>query len=186
MINEDEVLKKLVEFRNLVSVDKNDLDNAVQNQTFVYADIGDFAVLLKHEAKIAKNHLDFVKADTKKKIRESPGAFGISGKLTVDVVEEACIVTEAYQKALKEYSDLQYLADKAQVLKESAEQRKSLIRDGVTLFVHEYYSQSQDLSSEKHKLGKVSEEEVINHRRSLASDRKKEIAEEEYDLKNKG
>lgn len=175
--NEVLVRQKLGEFKNSLPVNRFELHIEVAGQAALYKDIGELFVYLKHAARIAKDHLDYVKAKVKHDIRENPGKYGVS-KLSNDAVDEACLLAEEYRKALSDYSDAQYKADAAVVLLESAAQRKSSLRDAVSLYVHEYYNQDQDMPTERKALAEISENGVTSHRRRLAQQRTVDIQEE--------
>lgn len=172
------LLEQIKEFKEKLPVNKHQLDVECSQQAPLYNEVGELVKSLKHSARVAKDHLEFVKAKIKDDMRRNPGKYGMA-KTTVDAIEDACVVSEEYQTALTKYSEDQYLSDLGEVTLEATGQRKSLIRDAVTLFVHEYYMTSQDMSSQKREISNVSEEEILKHRRDTAQQRIQEDNEED-------
>lgn len=166
-MDSDLLKQKIASIKERMPLNGLRLDQEAYMQASFYTEVGEFAMELKNDARIAKDHLEFVKNKLKKDIRLDPVKFGIS-KLTNDVVEEICITHEDYQKALSDYSVAQYLADNSGVLLEAAGQRKSTLRDAVSLMLREYYMTSKDMIPEQKAMTKINEDEILQHRRSLA------------------
>lgn len=172
-----EIRAKLESFKKKLPVDRIRLDEEAVGQSALYGEVGELVTELKAEARIAKNHLDFVKAKVRSDIRKNPAQHDVA-KPTIDSVEDACLLSTEYITALSDYSEKQHLADAGAVLLEAAAQRKSIIRDAVSLFVHNYYMTTQDMGPEKRVMNEVSEDAALQHRRRSASQRNKDIAEE--------
>ena len=172
-----EILNKLAEFKKALPINKLDLDGECSRQAPLYTEVGTFVMEIRKQARDAKGHMEFIFSKLKHDIRESPGMFGVS-KITGDSVIEAATIHKDYQEAFKEHSTAQYIADCAIIVKEAAEQRKSLIRDAVSLFTHEYYMGSKDMGASK-AVGAVSEDQILDHRRRMAAQRVEDIKEEQ-------
>jgi len=177
MTNE-EVKNKLDEFRGRLSIDSNHLEDECIYQAVLYGEVGEFAAELRRDAKIAKERLDYEKAGLQRDARMNPANYGIT-KVTEAAIEEAVLTNNVYRKVLAESIDSSYLADCANILQTAIEHRKSMVKDLVTLFVHEYYSSSQDMTPEKKFLTKVTEEEIMAYRRRNATLRSLENEQEE-------
>jgi len=175
---DNEIREKLESIRARMPISRERLDEECVYQAAFYAEVGDFVSQLKHEARQAKDRADFVAADLRDKARKNPGSFGIS-KVTIDAIEDAVVIHPEYQKASKFYLDTQYLADCASVLLAAAEQRKSMVKDAVSLFVHEYYSTKQDLTPERKVMSTVGEQDIVELRRKNAAQRQEETQGEE-------
>jgi len=173
----EDIRKQLEEFRKQLPIDRDRLESEAAGQASLYESIGSFIMDLKSEARVKKDHLEFVRADIRNKIRANPASYGLL-KPTVDAVEDACQVNTEYRAALTDSSDAQHLADAGFVMLEAAGQRKSTLRDVVSLFIHQYYMSSQDMAPEKKSLSKVSEEEVLVHRQRIAVQRVEDTKEE--------
>lgn len=173
-----EIKNKLGEFRSKLPIDRLSLEVECSHQAALYDEVGEFVAELRKEAKLAKDNLEFVRARLSKEATINPGLFGIS-KVTVDAVVNAVLVTEEYRNALSVQTETQYLAELGNNLMDALEQRKSMIKDTVTLLVHQYYSTKQDMSPERRSVQKVSEDEVMAQRRELARRRAEENKQEE-------
>lgn len=173
----DNIKEQLARFKAELPIDRDRLDEEVVGQASLYESVGSFVMALKRDARVKKEHLDFVKANMRSKIRGNPGAHGVS-KPTVDAIEDASLTSSEYRKAFAEYSDAQYLADVGFVLLDAAGHRKSTLRDAVSLFVHQYYMSSQDMNPQRKAVAKVSEDEVLTHRQQLAAQRSEDTKED--------
>jgi hypothetical protein len=120
----------------------------------------------------------------KKDARQNPGKFGIA-KITESALDEAIRVHGDYREAVKKYSEAQYLSDCASVLLTAVEQRKSMIKDVVSLTIHELYTAQQDMSSERSSLvkaeAKATEDDIRQVRSAARKGQKLELAERAED-----
>lgn len=174
--------ERLHGFRDRLKIDGSRLGEECLGQAVLYNQIGELVAQVKYASRIAKDTLDFTEARLKKEARANPGLFGIQ-KVTESALEEAVKTHDEYRSAQKEYGDLQYLADCATVLLTSAEQRKSMLKDSVSMAIHELYSTQHDLSQDQNQLvsaqAKVNEEDVMNIRRANARARELESQQQE-------
>ena len=168
-MSSEDIKKQLEEFKESLPIDSQNLDGECLSQADLYQRIGTFVMDLKQEARVKKNHLEFIIAKIKTDIRANPGNYVVA-KLSVDAVDEACRINSEVIAAIQDHSDAQYIADCGIILKEAVEQRKSLIRDAVSLYTHEYYM-SDKMNSERKAIGVVTEDQVLKHRRQLANQR---------------
>lgn len=169
---------RLRELKTRLPIDRTRLDEECSGQAVLYDEIGEFVAELKRDARTAKDFLDLERSRVRRGIRENPGSVGIA-KLTESALEDAVITHDDYRKALTAYTEAQYLADCANVLMTAAEERKSMIKDAVTLYVHEWYSTKNDLAPQKVELNKVTEDRINDLRRSSAADREQDAQREE-------
>ena len=165
----------LNELKSRLPVDQYNLEVECRNQPALLEEVGEIAAEVKRRSRAAKEHLEYVKADLSTKIRRSPETYGMS-KVTDASVMTSVVLQSEYQKAVEEMLDAMEQADSFSTLLVAVEQRKSLIRDVVSLFIHEYYS-SQKLINEEHNLGKVTEEQIIKQR--IENAKKEEESSEE-------
>lgn len=165
----------LSELKSRLPVDQYNLEVECSKQPSLLEEVGEIAAEVKRASRAAKEHLEYVRADLSTKIRKKPEDYNILGKFTVDVIAATVILQSDYQKAVEDMLDAAEQADAFSTLLLAVEQRKSLIRDAVSLYIHQYYS-SQDLSSEERRLGEVTEEQII--RKRAENVRKEERIEE--------
>jgi hypothetical protein len=162
----------LEELKKKLSIDQYGLETECTGQPELYETAGELMVNAKSAARTSKDYLDFVKADLSFKIRSNPE----------NGVDSTVVVQHEYRKAQAEYIEAQELADSFSVLLTAVEQRKSMLKDLVTLFVYNYYSDTHEMSSERQAMNPVTKEQIINKRREAARDRqsnKDEVPEEE-------
>ena len=169
---------RLRELKSRMPIDRTRLDEECVGQAAMYADIGEFVSELKRDARNAKDFLDLEHSRLRKAIRENPGAYGIA-KLTESALEDGVITHDDYRRALQSATEAQYLADCANVLIAAAEQRKSMIKDAVALYIHEYFSTKDDMAPQKVGMRKVTEERINDLRRGTAVEHEKEAQREE-------
>ncbi len=177
-----ELSQRLVGFRTSLKIDGTKLGEECLGQAVLYEQIGQLVADIKRTARTAKDTLDFTEARLKKEARQDPGKFGIP-KVTESALDEAVKTHEEYLSAQKEFGDAQYLADCANVLLTSAEQRKSMLKDAVSMSIHQLYSSQHDLTGDQHRLVRatsdVHEQDIVNLRRETAQARQQEIQQEE-------
>jgi len=174
MISED--MKLILEgLKDKLTINQYQLELECMNQAFVYEEIGELTSSYKADAKRAKEHLEYVKASLKADIRKEPDKFSLS-KVTDSALDSTVILQEEYKVASTAAIDASELADRLNVLLESAAQRKAMLRDLVSLYTHNYYT-NQDLSGEIKAASGVTEEQIVQTRIQNAA-RRKELQEE--------
>lgn len=174
MISEDMKLI-LDELKNKLVIDQYQLEIECMNQSFVYEEVGELASSVKADAKRAKEHLEYVKAKISADIRREPERFGIS-KATGDAVIAGVILHPDYKIASEEAINASELSDRLIVLLESVAQRKAMLRDLVSLYTYNYYT-NQDLSGEVRSASKVTEEQIVQTR-IQNTERRRKVEEE--------
>lgn len=177
----DQIVGKLNEIREKLPVNQYMLELECINQPVLYAEVGDLASEARSIVKGLKDRLDFVKASLSLKIRTAPDKYGIAGKATEDSIGSAVVVSEEYQQANSELLKAMRISDALNVLQTSVEQRKSMIKDLVSLFIYNYYSDQnrQNMGSDQAAAGNVTKEMIIRQRQENASKRRVEFDEEE-------
>lgn len=180
----EETKNQLNDLRKRLPIDPFDLETECVNQPVMYAEVGELATEARSTAKLAKDKLEYTKADLSFKIRKEPGKYGVE-KITEASVEAAVTLQPEYQTVSTAVIEAQRIADSFGILQESVGQRKSMIRDLVTLFVFKYYSTQHEMGQDKHQVGEVSgevtKEEILKKRAELAEHRGRsdEVKEEQ-------
>lgn len=165
--------ERLRELKARLPINRTRLDEECAGQAVLFNEIGEFVAEIKRDARSAKDLVDLERSRLRKEIRDNPGQFGVA-KLTESALEDAVNTHADYRKALTTYTEAQYLADVANILVTAAEERKSMIKDAVTLFVHEYYSTKDDLAPQKTNMTQVTEDSINNLRRRTAVEQQNE------------
>jgi hypothetical protein len=172
-----EILETLNRFKNALPIDGTRLDEECLTQASLYHEVGEFVMSLKGKARVAKDHLEYTRGKVSRDIRSNPGNYGIA-KLNNDIVIETYLVNDEYRKALTAYQEAQHLADTGSVLLEAVAHRKSVLRDAVSLYVHEYYTSTNDMTKQRQDCNEVTEDQVKKHRLANAAQRAEDNKEE--------
>jgi len=176
---------RLTSFRSSLKIDGSNLGEECMGQAVLYEQIGQVVADIKKIARAAKDTMEFTAARLKKEARTNPGQFSIV-KITESALDEAVRVHTEYQMAQQDYAEAQYLSDCATVLLAAAEQRKSMLKDSVSLAIHQLYSSQHDLSKSRNQLagaqGEVHEQDVNEVRRANAAARVDEAQQEEENV----
>jgi len=165
-VNEEEILDFVKRIRTSISIDKYDLSKECQKQPDLYCDVGDMFVRVKTAAKIAKEELELERARLDADIRMSPEKYGLA-KLTEGCISSTIISQTSFTKAKQLCIAAEELSDMLQILLASIEQRKSMLRDLVSLYIYDYYS-NDNMGSEKGKLRETAEEKIAKLREERA------------------
>jgi hypothetical protein len=155
------------EFKKQIKINKGDLDTECMNQPSLHQQIGEQQTKARNLYQKAKSRLKFVEADLATKIRANPSAYHVD-KTTKEVVENIVVLQPEYKQAdddLIEISDVLAMLD---VIVGSIDDRKSMLRDLVTLRVHSYYSEG-DMTKEHRELIAAKQEEIVRARRRSAN-----------------
>ena len=172
----EEMTTKLNEIREQLPIDQYQLEIECMGQPALYAEVGELASLARADAKTAKEHVDYVYADLSSKIRKDPDAYKLV-KTTEDSIKSAVLLQPEYQDAVKASIEAARIADSLGVLQTATEQRKSMIKDLVSLFVYSYYSSNKEMTGEKTAVEKVTQEDIVRARVERAG-RREEVPEE--------
>lgn len=96
---------------------------------------------LKRKHAEAKNAQELVEARLKRAIRTTPSKFGVpDGKITEGSVNEAMVVHDDYQAALKAVVDAKYQLDLMEGIVTALEHRKRMIETEVELWESSYFA----------------------------------------------
>ena len=140
-LSNKEVLDFIADVKGRLPIDKYDLEGECVRQVALYEEVSSLAGMARSAARRAKEALDTQSAKIQFLVRDSPEKFGIVGKPTEGSVSNAVARSEQ-TIASKEYLlDTEERSIALDSLLRTIEQRKSMIRDLVQLFIFQYYSQ---------------------------------------------
>jgi len=166
--------EQLSSLRQRLAIDPYNLEEECVGQPSLYAEVGELATESRSAAKKAKDTLDFTRADLSFKIRKEPAKYGVE-KVTEASIESAIIIQQEYQKAAAAVIETQRVADAFGVLQDSVGQRKSMLKDLVSLFIYNYYMSRAEMGGEKRQVneveGEVTKDAIMKKRAELASQR---------------
>ncbi len=97
-------------------------------------------------------------------------------KTTNDAIEDAIVCTKEYREAAEYYYEIQAITESFSILLNAVEQRKAMLRELVSLFVHNYYT-ADKLTNEQKQLQDNTQDRIQDMRRRSHDERN----EEEYD-----
>lgn len=142
---------QMLEFlREKLPINQFDLDRENSFQSVLYDQAGEWVAGVRAEAKVAKEHIDFVKADLSLKIRRDPASYGLSEKKNTEGAINSVITTHPdYQRAVADSIDADRMAYEASILLSAIEKRSSGISNLVRLFVRAYYSSDNPVSEQE-------------------------------------
>lgn len=170
----EQTRERLNDLRQRLSIDPYDLETECVGQSSLFAEVGDLATEARSVAKKAKDTLDFTRADLSFKIRKEPAKYGLE-KTTEASIEATIIIQAEYQQAANAVIETQRVADAFNVLQDSVAQRKSMLKDLVSLFIYNYYMSRAEMGSERRQVneveGEVTKEAIMKRRAELAAER---------------
>jgi len=159
----EELREALEELRSELPINPIELDEECRRQPEKFELVGQFATQAKALSRKAKDNLDYIEAEVKSKIRQNPEEFGLVGRITNDAVNEATTIHKDVMEAKRDYIEISKISDSLAILVQSMEQRKAMIRDLVSLYVHNYYS-NHSLAGEEKSLDEQFEEDLAEER----------------------
>lgn len=169
----DENLKDAIDdIKERMKVDQFSLEEECKKQPLFYKDVGMIHVQARTIMKKARSFLKAKYAEIALEARRDPGKFGLT-KVTDASLDSAVITQKEYKELEEEMFQAEEDAEFLGVLLESAAQRKSMIRDLVTLYCRQYY-EKEDMHVEESKLSGVTESKITDLRRRRAEQRKKD------------
>jgi len=168
----EEHKENLSYFKQKLPIDQFNLEKECLQQASLYEEIGEWVSSIRAEAKRAKEHVDFIRADLSLKIRKKPEDFDLSGKVTEGSIDAVITTNKEYKDAIATYIETDKLANEASILLSAVEQRKSMLRDLVRLFIYSYYSREDVVNGED---WKKAEQAILD----LRSEKVKEEQEDE-------
>jgi len=133
-------------FRKRIVIDPENLVEMCRDQALLYDDIGEVATDWKEKTRSQEKAIEFIKSDLRHKIRANPEVYGIA-KITESAIESVVPLQLEYQEALEKLSKLKMISDRLYILLESAAQRKSMLREIISLYVSRYYAEPNVLGS---------------------------------------
>jgi len=176
---EQDTRVKLSSLRQRLVINPNNLEDECVGQPSLFAEVGEMATEARSAAKKAKDSMDFTRADLSFKIRKDPAKYGVE-KVTEASVESAIIIQQEYQKAAAEVIETQKAADAFGVLQDSVAQRKSMIKDLVSLFIYNYYMSRAEMGGERRQVNEidseVTKEAIMSKRAEIATQRSRGVA----------
>ena len=139
-----------------VNIDPESLDTEWIEQPTKLWKYAKIAATKRKEADLAKEKIEYVKAEIDKKIRTNPDKYGIE-RVTEPAVERAIVLSTEFKEASQEYIDAKFEMEVARAAVQAIEQRKDALENLVNLHRQQYFagpSVPRDLSYEWQKRNK--------------------------------
>lgn len=163
------LLKEIEAIREKITIDQFGLEGECLKQPVLYERVSSLSAEVKAEARRAKEELESTKAEVELAVRANPDLFNVA-KITEGTVSAVVTSSDKCRIATKKYIDYQEMSDKFTALEISCEQRKSAVRDLITLYIHNYYSQNKNPMNEEELKG-MREKQIIEMRKQNAQAR---------------
>lgn len=122
-----------------IKIDESALDIEWLEQPRLMFKYTRHAAEMKQEMDLAKERIDYVKAETDREIRKNPQDFEIE-KLTEAVVTNTILVQEDYVEAIAQFNESKFEFDIAQGAVRAIDQRKTALENLVKLFGQQYFA----------------------------------------------
>jgi hypothetical protein len=147
-----EIMEKL-NYENDLRIEDTALDLEYLEQSSLFMKYARHLAETQRDLDEAKQNLDIVKAETDKKIRETPDKYGLE-KVTDKAIEAIILTDKDCKKAYQDFLDAKYEKDMAQNAVNSMNMRKDMLEALIKLNGQQYFAGPKvprDLSSEAQK-----------------------------------
>ncbi len=134
----DDLDKLIAEFKDLLLIDKNSLDEHLQEQAEIFFRIADALVLAQSERDMFKENISTTDAELNIEFRKDLEEREI--KVTDSKINAMVQKADEHLVAFNRYIDAREKADKLAAMKESWMQRSYMLRELVGLFIAGYFS----------------------------------------------
>jgi len=150
--------------KNRMSINQHDLVEECKKQPAFYMEVTSEVSSLKSDAKKAKAFFDYTKADLETKIRLNPDNYDLP-KATADAVAAKVITQKEYRDAISDMHDKESMAESLGAVVIALEQRKSMIRDMVQLFVYDYHQTKMEanMGAAGKKVGDQEQQDIMKN-----------------------
>ena|ERR1700693_6140375 len=128
----------LQEAKELLLIDKFNLDDEAVLQSQMFSDIGEQSAEANSRLDWAKENLSRVDAEVAKKLRINADTEG--SKLSEAKLQELVKLDETHKDAFKEYADAKMMAEKWESMKQSFTQRNYMLKELCGLFYAQYFT----------------------------------------------
>jgi len=123
-----------------IRIDETALDIEWLEQPALFMKYSKHLAQMRKEVDEAKQNLDIKDAEVDRKIRETPEAYGIEGKVTEGAIKSAKLTEDEFQEAQKHYLEVKFEMDMAQGAVNAFSQRKDALENMVRLYGQQYFS----------------------------------------------
>ena len=161
------------DIKHRMAIDQYDLINECQRQPALYSDVGDVYVMARSLQRRCKDEVDVVKAKLDIDIRVAADAAG-GKKPTESSIASLILMNPEYKIVCNNLRDAEERAEALGILLASIAQRKSMIRDIVTLFISEYAQSVAGMKGDEKNAGKIARDNIARHRQQKANEKKEE------------
>lgn len=126
------------EFRTLLQIDRNALDDELICQADLYFRVSEAQVMAASEADSLKEAVLLKDAELDSEVRHDLEVAG--DKTTADIVRAGVNAHPDHLEAIEEYLEAKLHADKLRAMKDSFSMRSSMLKNLVELFCTSYYT----------------------------------------------
>jgi len=168
-----EVREFIKSIKARLPIDPYQLDVEVAKQPLLFEEVSSAASSARGESKREKELAEITRAEVTLKVRRDPSALIPEGvKVTESTIVDTVIMEKEYTLAKEKWLDAEEIASALDALQKTVEQRKSMLRDLVTLFTFRYYEAKEREPIKSKALNEDKEEKIsdIRRRRRRAKD----------------
>ena len=164
-----EVKEFLADVKKRIRIDDYNLSSECQLQPELYLEVAELTSTARSQAKRVRDKFEHIKASTESAVRANPDAYGLV-KTTESSISNAVSLAQGVRDAKENLLEADEVADMLGVLLFSVEQRKSMLRDLVTLFVHSYYSDAEGTPVKHDVITEMGEDKISEARKRRAEE----------------
>jgi hypothetical protein len=179
MISKNEVYDFIDSIKKKLPIDGDDLTHECMRQPLLYEEVSSMASLSRSECNRKKEELEAFRSKLNIAIRENPEKY-ITGKVTESAITNTIESDEEFLITKNEYLDYIEITGALDSLLRTVEQRKSMLRDLVQLWIFQYYSAESSRPVSTRQVKQANEEAVANVREE--GRRRRKSSEDHSDL----
>jgi len=176
-----EVRKFIRSIKARLPIDREALEEECVRQPLLYEEVAAAASKAKSNAKKAKEEAEITAAELNLDIRRNTEKYiGEGIKVTESVISNTIFSNKKYLAAKDEWLKTEEISSSLDSLQRTVEQRKSMLRDLVTLFTFRYYEIKHSEPIKSKEINRATEDQV-NSLRDGIRQRRLPDSEEEND-----
>jgi len=140
MLDKQEVFDFISSIKSRLRINELDLARECVLQPLLYEEVSFKASIARSDVNRYKESMENLRAKLDIDIRTNPEEFGLSGKVTENSISNTIVNNESFREAKEDYLDALEISGSLDSLLRTVEQRKSMLRDLVQLYIFQYYS----------------------------------------------
>jgi hypothetical protein len=160
MISKEQAHELIASIKSRLRINENDLTRECVLQPLLFEEISSAAASARSDVNRTKEELENLHSKLDLTIRDSPENFGISGRVTENAISNVIVNSKTYREAKDLYLDAMEVSGALESMLRTVEQRKSMLRDLVQLFIFQYYSSENTKPVSSREVKNADEEKI--------------------------